>query len=263
MTSSLPLSLVLAGLATGCALGTHESSTGHDLAGRNYVAQGDSYASGTGTREYYDAGCQRSIYSYAHQLASDEGMELTHVACSGARIPDVRANQLSALSPLTDLVTISIGGNDAGFADVITRCALPWPWTCTGEIANARSFITNTLPGQLDSLYTEIETRAPNAQVVVVGYPRLFNGHTCNVLARISASEQSDLNSVADLLATKISGVAAAHGFDYVDPRTAFDHHRVCDNPEWLNGLANPIGESYHPNRLGHDTFTDLISAKL
>ena len=260
MTSLLRSCLVLAGLATGCAMGTHDSSSDHGLAGLNYVAQGDSYASGTGTREYYDTGCLRSKHSYAKQLATQEGMYLNHVACSGARIPDVRANQLGALSEDTNLVTISIGGNDAGFASVITQCAKPWPWTCTADIANARSFIENTLPGQLDSLYTEIETRAPYARVMVVGYPRLFNGNECNFFARINATEQSALNSVADLLATKISGLASAHGFDFVDPRDAFNRHRVCDSVEWVNGLSNPIVESYHPNRLGHDAFTDLIS---
>src|SRR4051812_17868161 len=97
MTSLLSFGIILAGLTTGCALETldsHESS----LIGSNYVAQGDSYASGTGTREYYDATCQRSVHSYAKQLAAQKGLNLSHVACSGARIPDVRANQLGALS---------------------------------------------------------------------------------------------------------------------------------------------------------------------
>jgi lysophospholipase L1-like esterase len=263
MKSLLLSGLVLAGLGTGCAMVESLDSSGHGLEGRNYVAQGDSYASGTGTREYYDSTCLRSDHSYAKQLAADEGMNLSHVACSGARIPDVRANQLDALSELTDIVTISIGGNDAGFSSVITQCAKPWPWTCTADIDNARSFISNTLPGQLDGLYTDIATRAPNARVMVIGYPRLFNGEQCNFFARISAAEQTALNGVADLLATKISEVATAHGFDYVDPRDAFNSHRVCDDVEWLNGLSDPIVESYHPNRLGHDAFTRLISSQL
>jgi lysophospholipase L1-like esterase len=262
MKSLLPLGLVFAGLGAGCALETLDSRE-QALAGGNYVAQGDSFASGTGTREYYDSGCQRSNHSYAKQLAAQQGMALSHVACSGARIPDVRANQLGALSATTDLVTISIGGNDAGFASVITQCAKPWPFTCTGNINNARNFINNTLPGQLDALYAEIETRAPNAQVIVVGYPRMFNGEECNFGARISPAEQSALNSVADLLATRISAVAIAHGFEFLDVRAPFNTHRVCDDVEWLNGLSNPIGESYHPNRAGHDAFTDLLSVRL
>jgi lysophospholipase L1-like esterase len=259
---SLLLGVVFAGLGAGCALETGDSNE-EILAGSNYVAMGDSYASGTGTREYYDSTCQRSNFSYAVKIADQDGLQLSHVACSGARIPDVRANQLSALSVSSNLVTISIGGNDAGFADVISRCALPFPFTCTNEINNAKSFISNTLPGQLDSLYSDIRNRAPNAHVVVVGYPRLFNGQECNLGARISSGEQSDLNAVADLLAQKISGVAAAHGFDFVDPRAAFDPHRICSSVEWLNGLSNPVSESYHPNRAGHDGFVALIQPRI
>ena len=264
MKSSLSLCLVLVGFAAACTteeLDAHELSS--SLAGGNYVAQGDSYASGTGTREYYDSGCQRSNHSYAKQLAAQEGLTLSHVACSGARIPDVRANQLGALNAETGLVTLSIGGNDAGFSKVITQCAKPWPWTCGGDITNARNFINNTLPGQLDALYTEIETRAPNAQVIIVGYPRLFNGEECNFGARISPGEQSDLNGVADLLATRTAAIATAHGFDFLDVRTQFTGHRICDDVEWLNGLSNPVGESYHPNRAGHDAFTSLLAERL
>lgn len=262
MKSLLALGFVFAGFGTGCAMDGTESDES-SLAGGNYAALGDSYASGTGTREYYDSGCQRSNHSYAKELAAQNGMNLNHAACSGARIPDVRANQLGALSASTNLVTISIGGNDAGFANVITQCAKPWPFTCGGDINNARNFINNTLPGQLNTLYGEIETRAPNAQVVVIGYPRLFNGEECNFGARISPGEQSDLNGVADLLAGKIAAAATAHGFDFVDARGPFNTHRVCDDVEWVNGLSNPIGESYHPNRAGHDAYRSLISAKL
>jgi len=262
MKSLLPLSLILVGFGTGCMMDELDS-TEQDLAGTNYVAQGDSYASGTGTREYYDSGCQRSNHSYAKQLAAQRGLNLSHIACSGARIPDVRANQLGALSTATNLVTLSIGGNDAGFSSVITQCAKPWPYTCTTELNNARNFINNTLPGQLSSLYADIQTRAPNARVIVIGYPRLFNGEECNLLARISPGEQSDLNGVADLLATKISAAAAARGFEFLDTRSSFNTHRICDDVEWLNGLSNPVGESYHPNQAGHDAVTDLLSARL
>jgi lysophospholipase L1-like esterase len=259
---SLLLGVVFAGLGAGCVLETNDSNE-EILAGSNYVAMGDSYASGTGTREYTDTNCQRSNFSYAVKIANADGLHLSHVACSGARIPDVRANQLSALSGSTNLVTIAIGGNDAGFSDVITRCALPFPFTCTNEINNSKSFITNTLPGQLDSLYSDIRNRAPNAHVLVIGYPRLFNGQECNFGARISSGEQGDLNAVADLLAQKTAGVAAAHGFDFVDPRAAFDPHRICSSSEWLNGLSDPVSESYHPNRDGHVGFIGLIQPRI
>jgi lysophospholipase L1-like esterase len=229
-------------------------------AGGAYTALGDSYSSGVGTRGYYaDSGsCYRSPQAYPPLVAQSLGMQLTFAACSGARVPDIY-NQLGSLGAGTNLVTLSVGGNDAEFVDVITRCALPWPWTCWGHLTNANNFIRNTLPGQLDALYDTIRNRAPNARVIVIGYPRIFNGEECNFGARISSGEQSELNNTANNLATTIAGRAAAHGFAFVDARTPFTGHAICDDVEWINGLANPIMESYHPNSGGQSTYRNLL----
>lgn len=230
-----------------------------------YVALGDSYSSGVGTRNYYpDSGnCYRSPQAYPVLVAQRIGAPLTFAACSGARVPDVM-NQLGGLNASTAFVTVSVGGNDAGFADVITQCAKPWPYTCTREINNANDYIRNTLPGALNNLYSNIRTRAPNAKVVVAGYPRLFNGEECNFGARISPAEQASLNQTADLLATTIGGRAGAHGFGFADVRGPFTGHAVCDDVEWLNGLSNPVLESYHPNAAGQSAgYTPLVQSRL
>jgi lysophospholipase L1-like esterase len=229
-----------------------------------YTALGDSYSSGLGTRTYLsDSGsCYRSPYAYPALTASRIGAQLTFAACSGARIPDIQS-QIGSLSAATGMVTISIGGNDAGFVSVITSCARPWPWTCWGDINNANNFITNTLPGQLDGVYDLIRSHAPNANVIVVGYPRIFDGQECNFGARISSGEQAELNKSADLLTNTIGAHAAAHGFGFVDPRSAFTGHAICDAVEWVNGLSNPIMESYHPNRDGQADLTQLLAGKL
>ncbi len=222
-----------------------------------YVALGDSYSSGTGTRTYINDGtsCQRSVYAYPSLLASQKGYALNFRACSGAEIPDVTNTQLSALSTATRYVTLSVGGNDAGFADVLTECATPW-WAgdCDGAIATARAFINNTLPGRLSTLYSSIRTKAPSARVVIVGYPRIFNGEDCNALTWFSPDEEAQLNSTADLLNSKLSAAASARGFGFANPTSRFIGHAVCDNPEWINGLSNPISESYHPKVVGHSS---------
>jgi lysophospholipase L1-like esterase len=227
-----------------------------------YVALGDSYASGLGTRKY-DPGsgdCKRSPHAYAAIDAARIGASLTFVACSGAQVSDVVNNQIGELDAATSWVTVQVGGNDAGFSDVITECALPW-WAsdCQAAVAEAQDIIRNVLPGLLDGLYSEISTRSPVAQVVVVGYPRLFNGEDCNAGTFFSPEEQRILNETADLLSSTIGGVAGAHGLPFVDPIPAFVGHAVCDNPEWINGLSSPIDESYHPNRDGQLGYADLV----
>ncbi|HIV59070.1 MAG TPA: SGNH/GDSL hydrolase family protein [Candidatus Stackebrandtia faecavium] len=229
----------------------------------DYVALGDSYSSGTGTRDYYDEDCERSNQAYASQLAEQNGYDLNLAACKGAKIPDVRNNQLSQLSDSTDLVTMSIGGNDSNWGNVVTSCAKPWPWRCWDDIDTATEFIKNELPGQLDGIYSEVSNAAPNAHVVIVGYPALFNGESCNIVLRISAEEQERLNEAAVLLSETIGSVAEQHGFSYVDALEPFDGHATCDDEEWVNGLSWPVGESFHPNALGHDSYTELVNGML
>jgi lysophospholipase L1-like esterase len=234
-----------------CALGGGVTAT---ALADNYVALGDSYSSGTGTRDYtLNSGCQRGPYAYPALIKADRpNTTLTFVACSGAKTGDVLANQVQSLSTSTNIVTITIGGNDAGFSDVITQCALPWPWSCDSDITNAQNYIRNTLPGNLNNVYSQIKTRAPNATVVVLGYPRLFMGVDCNAGTFFSTDEMTKLNATADLLKTTISGRAAAYGFTFKDAIPSFIGHAVCSSSEWLNGLSNPVGDSYHPNRTGH-----------
>ncbi len=231
-----------------------------------YTALGDSYASGVGTRSYLSDGtsCQRSQYAYPKLVATRVGATLTFAACGGARVNDVLTGQLGSLSAATTYVTVMVGGNDAGFSSVIQQCALPWPWTCWGDITAAEQYMTGTLPGALDKLYDAIRAKAPAARVVVVGYPRLFNESDCQSLARISPGEQADLNDAADLLNATIGARAAAHKFTFVNPTATFTGHAVCDAVEWVNGISDPVGESYHPNRAGQDQgYATLVRAAL
>ena len=241
----------LVGVATlVCALGGGVTAT---ALADNYVALGDSYSSGTGTRDYsLSSGCQRGPYAYPALIKADRpNTNLTFVACSGAKTGDVLANQVQSLSTSTNIVTITIGGNDAGFSSVITSCAYPLV-SCNTDITNAQNYIRNTLPGNLNNVYSQIKSRAPNARVVVLGYPRLFMGVDCNAGTFFSTDEMTKLNATADLLRDVTSARAAAYGFTFKDAIPAFVGHAVCSSTEWLNGLSNPVGDSYHPNRTGH-----------
>jgi lysophospholipase L1-like esterase len=246
---------------------TLSAQTAAHAAAPSYVALGDSYSSGTGTRSYINDGtsCQRSTYAYPSLIAAARGYSLNFRACSGAKVADVTNAQLSALTASTNYVSISVGGNDAGFADVLTECATPW-WAgdCNGAIDQAQAFINNTLPGRLSTLYASIRSKAPNAKVVVVGYPRIFNGEDCNAGTWFSPAEEARLNQTADLLNSRTSSQASAQGFSFANPTSRFVGHAVCDSVEWINGLSNPVSESYHPNKAGHSSgYTPTVSPLL
>ncbi|SDR71679.1 GDSL-like Lipase/Acylhydrolase family protein [Friedmanniella luteola] len=221
----------------------------------SYVALGDSYASGTGTGRYLGDGtsCQRSVYAYPALVAASRGLALNFRACSGATTADVAALQLGALSGATTHASISVGGNDAGFAAVLTECAKPaWASHCNAAVDRARDVVNGRLPGRLAALFSALRGRAPRAEVVVLGYPRIFNGEDCNAFTWFSPAEQARLNALADLLDARLAAAAAEAGLLFRSPVPAFDGHAVCDRPAWLNGLSRPVAESFHPNRAGH-----------
>ena len=235
-------------------------------ASTSYVALGDSYSSGLGTGSYLNDGtsCSRSMYAYPALDAARLGLTLTFRACAGATVADVRTTQLGALSGSTGYVTITAGGNDIGFASVLTECAKPaWFSDCNGAIDGAVAVIRAQLPGSLAGLYADIRSHAPNARTVVVGYPRLFNGIDCNLLTWFSSAEMTRLNATADLLDAVTAAAASAAGFGFVDPRTAFTGHAVCSWSPWINNLTWPIDASFHPNKAGQAGYAGVVAPSL
>ncbi len=230
-----------------------------------YVALGDSYSSGVGTRVFYEesGGCARSPDAYGPKIAAAKGYTLSFLACSGATTTEVNSKQLGTLSSSTSLVTITIGGNDAGFSNVIINCALYY-FTCGSAIGEANEFIKKKLPALLETTYKDIRAKATAAKVVVLGYPKLFTkeGKTCNVNFLTSGNEKK-MNESAELLDGVIKARAEAAKFTFVNPTGAFEAHEVCSSSEWLNGQSLPLSESYHPNVSGQADFTSLIEAIL
>jgi len=221
----------------------------------NYVALGDSYASGLGTGSYDSSSgsCKRGPLAYpALWAASHSVASFRSVACSGARTGDV-VNQAAALSSSTGLITVQVGGNDAGFTDVITTCTLGSDEDCANRVDESKDYAANTLPGLLDNVYGTIRSKSPSARVVVVGYPHIYQvPGSCGV--GLSDTKRAAINSGSDALHNAISARAAAAGFGYVDVRGAFAGHEICSSNWWLNSLSWPVDESYHPNKAGHQS---------
>ncbi|MER5376809.1 SGNH/GDSL hydrolase family protein [Streptomyces sp. NPDC002553] len=245
--SSLLLAAVTA--LTG-ATAAHASRLAPD---GGYVALGDSYSSGVGAGSYVSSSgsCKRSgkafpyLWNAAHSPSS-----FAFTACSGARTGDVLAGQLGPLNASTGLVSVTVGGNDAGFADVMTTCVTSSDSTCVARIDTARAYVDSTLPGKLDSVYSAIRSKAPNARVVVLGYPRFYKlGTACFGL---SETKRAAINKAADHLDAAIARRAAAHGFVFGDVRTSFAGHEICSGGSWLHSVNwLDIGESYHPTASG------------
>ncbi|MEG3629222.1 SGNH/GDSL hydrolase family protein [Streptomyces poriticola] len=241
-------------LAAGAALtGAATAQAAQPAAADGYVALGDSYSSGLGAGSYISSSgdCRRSTRAYPYLWDAANSPSTFHfTACAGARTGDVVAGQLGPLGTSTGLVSISIGGNDAGFADVMTTCVLQSDSSCLSRIATARAYVDSTLPGNLDNVYTAIRDRAPAAHVVVLGYPRFYKLGTFCI--GLSETKRKAINDASDYLNAAIAARAADHGFTFGDVRPTFTGHEICSGSSWLHSVNwFNISESYHPTAAG------------
>ena len=257
-----------------------------------YVALGDSYTAGLGIPEQTGAtaGCGQSTSSYPFLVAHSLRLDLTDMSCSSATIPDMTAAQptgdgtnpaqLSALSPGTALVTVSIGGNDIGLIDIVTKCteldlvpALIGGGSST--LTPCEDFYTSggadqirqriqAVTGHLAGTLTQIRERAPRARVYVVGYPDLLpaGGGGCGGALGITAGDIAFLNREEVRLNGTLEQAARAAGDGYVDTYAPSQGHDACSAPasRWLEPLLTSAAAApLHPNAAGERGMADAV----
>lgn len=281
LTTLLAAPLVVSVIAAGTA-----SAEG----AKRFVALGDSYAAAplvpvpTGQ----PAGCLRSDHNYPSLVAKALGATEFHdVSCSGATTADMTSPQstsagtnpaqLDALTADTDLVTLTIGGNDIGFASIVQECATRSSTNLLG--AACRDYynsggtdqlaarIRATAP-KIAATLSGIAERAPDARVVVVGYPAILpdSGPGCYPLIPFSAGDVAYLRSTEKALNAMIADQVGEAGATFVDTYTPSIGHDACQLPgtKWVEGIvptapAAPV----HPNSLGTAGMASAVVAQL
>jgi len=223
----------------------------------NYVALGDSYSSGLGAGDYISSSgsCDRSTNAYPEQwAAANSPASFNSVACAGATTTDVINSQVSALSSSTSLVSITIGGNDAGFSSVMETCVLSSTSSCLNAVAKAEAFVAGQLPALLDKTLTTIRADAPTATVVVLGYPELYDLSRSSTCIGLSTRDRTALNQGADALDNALQAAASANHDTFADVRGQFSGHEICDSGSWLHSVdIFAISSSYHPTAAGQE----------
>jgi lysophospholipase L1-like esterase len=253
---SRPRRVAAAGIAAAAALLPVLMPTAASAQiGVHYVALGDSYSAGLGAGSYVGSSgsCDQSRDAYPAQwAAAHQPASYTAETCSGATTASVISSQLSALSAATTLVSITVGGNDVGFSSVMETCVLSSTSGCVSAVDKAEGLIASQLPGELSNVLGDIEAAAPNAQVVVLGYPHLYDLAKSSSCVGLSTKDRAGLNAAADQLDQQIQLAARRYGDVFADVRSAFAGHELCDPDGWLHSVnVLDIGESYHPTAAG------------
>jgi lysophospholipase L1-like esterase len=273
-----------------------------------YVALGDSYSSGEGAWDYQEGTdysdrddlwpfnddeedenrCHRSDNAYSQVLSDNNEFAggTTFVACSGATTDDLdnpdsgntgEGPQNDALNEDTSLVTMSMGGNDLGFASVVQDCILNGgggigPFEGCREKHEQR--IQELLPQLQEELvqrYLDIQEQAPNARVIIVGYPQLFvDNPSDNYGNLLFAEDQEWMNEVGGDLNAMLAAAADEAGVEFVDPTEAFQGHGIGSDDPWINdldlggpGFAPADPSSFHPNAAGQAAIAELVQEQL
>ncbi|MFG3496780.1 SGNH/GDSL hydrolase family protein [Streptomyces sp. NPDC047886] len=279
--TAVVLATATAALTAGAGLGTGPAVAADTDVSR-YVALGDSYAAASGVPDSVDTTCMRSSRNYpalvdaaltpaAHKDVTCGGATTAHLA--SAQYPDVPP-QLDALNADTDLVTLTMGGNDIGFAGIILRCVTlgltspfgspckkSYTWTGRDELA---ATIDRTAPKIADAI-GDIRARAPHAKILVTGYPAILpdDGTNCLSVVSIAKGDAPWLRDTHKRLNAMIAAQAAAHGAVYVDTYTPSIGHDMCKpaGTRWMEPLTFGSAAPFHPNAAGAQAMAGAVLA--
>lgn len=248
-----------------------------------YVALGDSYTAGplipnqTGDPAF----CFRSDHDYPALVAQTlHPSAVRDVSCSGAATANMtqpqpllshsvpighNAPQFDALARDVATVTVGIGGNDLGFGDLALTClslgvvdpgGAPCRQRYTAGGVDQNAATIDAIAPRIAAVLEGIHARAPNARVLLVGYPDILppSGPGCYPLVPLAAGDVPYLNGVEVGLNRMLAAQAAAHRATFVDTYTPSAGHDVCQAPglKWVEGvIPTSAGFSLHPNELG------------
>jgi lysophospholipase L1-like esterase len=236
-----------------------------------YVALGDSYSAGPliPTTDLA-SGCARSDHNYPSLLAKRlKVSRFVDVSCSGATTHDVThvqntfgdariPPQVRALTPTTNLVTISIGGNDLDlFSTLVRTCTQlrstdPTGSPCARQLAANGPDLTSatrTISANVTGLMREIRRRAPSATVVLVGYLRLVPDHGRCPALPLADGDYAEGRRISRVLDKALGAAARRSGVLFADMYDASQGHDVCSRHPWVNGSVTNRQKalSYHP----------------
>lgn len=271
-----------------------------------YVAMGDSYASGEGAPPF-DAGtdvtkntkkapkntCHRSSASWNFGLeGATPYVQEAFIACSGAQSPQLTsqaqfANQPAQVSSLygvahpPSMVSLSIGGNDVDFHDVVQDCLENRILAQCG--AQVRRSLTTADSAAFSQLLTEdmrqIHLAAPMAKIELVGYPNVMSTNQNGLLRcpwLTSAAQQNIINLITELArvqASIVSQLPPSWNVHYINTLRAFQGHELCTPRAFVNSISAAaenigtvsawINETAHPNFAGQQAMLSVVSAAI
>lgn len=223
-------------------------------------------------------------------MASDLGYtNFDDASCSGASTlqlataQDVGASginppQAEALNGSESLVTVSIGGNDAQYGNVVDSCltpayseSVPTATPCRDAfIVNGIDYLTPlaaAISNNVKQALALIRSRAPFAEIYAVGYPQLIppDAAGCPGSLGVSVADAQLFDQWWRTVNSSIKFEAQAAGAHFVDNYTPSIGHSACSGANrWIEPRIDPINAAeMHPNARGLRAAADAIEGAI
>lgn len=238
-----------------------------------YVALGDSYSAASGVVPLDLTAppmCLRSTRNYPHVLAATIGAQLTDVSCGAADTSDFFEEQydgvppqLNALKRDTQLVTMTIGGNDSGvFFGAIVNCGTAGLTTlgqgspCKDQYGSSfQDTINSTTYPALVKTLKAVKAKSPKAKIAILGYPEIVPPTMgCYPQLPLASGDIPYLHGIQKTLNSAVKRAAAKAKVTFVDFGKISVGHDACKpiGTRWIEPVllgTNPV--IVHPNALG------------
>lgn len=285
----------------------------------DYVALGDSYSSGEGADDYVDNTnsddatkefwndapidlwpgephnniCRRSANAYSATIAEQNDFKGDYIfgACSGGITDDYYGDnhsendgegpQRDHITEDTSLITMSMGGNDFGFGDIVAGCVvgsttMGLAGSCGPDASAATKAGIDAKVDALIKLYQDVEADAPDdARILIVGYPQLFPDNPSGLPLAITNDNQRWINEMGDYANQAIQRAITESGTDveFVDVSNALEGHEVGTDEPWIHDLKFGIdggwikppvsNNSFHPTSDGQNAIAVRVQQQI
>lgn len=261
--------------------------------GDQYVAIGDSYTSAPGSgpaAKGSPAGCSQTSVNYPHRIAEATGMELLDHSCNGANTTAVlgpqetvtshqviQEPQVDGIDDDTDLITFRLGANDYSLINRTFQCSIAYAGRklgsseapCTaldasskgGPAAEALAELTTNV----QTVLADLRDRAPNARIIVIGYPQILPATGSCDLFPLAPGDEAWAHEILDGLNDALKAGAESIDAPYIDMAAASEGHDTCSDEPWMAGIKAVPGAAaiFHPFTAEGQAVAQLVLAEL
>lgn len=184
------------------------------------------------------------------------------------------------------VVTITGGGNDVGFANILTYCASPswidatWVnsscrYAADGSAKQELIYSIRNQYGSISLLIRKIRMVSPETKIYIIGYPQFISNPSVTCAFNAGSLDRKERSMIREMV-TEMNNVlwraSTDNGAIFIDVEDSLEGGQLCAGSKYMTGIhqlfpskvfTGHYQESFHPNALGHFKIAETIRHKV